>query len=197
MAVEITNGYITLQEYKDYAEIDTADNPDDELIANLIEAASRMIDVKTSRTFYARTETRSYDVPSSRKLRLDDDLISITTLTNGDDTTIADTEYNLIPANETPKFAIVLTDITAVYWVASTAGSYEQVIDVEGSWGYSTTAPENIKLATKMIVKNAYDKREGQGVEGVAKVTAMGVVLAPIGIPKMAAKLISPYIRKI
>lgn len=193
----ITKGYITLLEYQNYHTDMGGDNVDDAVIERLIEAASRAIDIKTSRTFYERTETRSFDVPSGRELRLDDDLLAITTLSNGDGTTIADTEYNLRPANVTPKFAIKLTDITTVRWLSSSAGSYEQVIDVAGTWGYSVTAPEDIKLATKIIVKNAYDKREGQGVEGVAKVTAVGVILAPVGIPRMAAKMIKPYMKRL
>ena len=69
----ITNGYATLPEFKAWVDITSADAPDDGVIEDIIETASRHIDNTTGRTFYARTETRYYDVPDGRQIDLDDD----------------------------------------------------------------------------------------------------------------------------
>jgi hypothetical protein len=67
--------------------IKNPDTVDDALIEQCVEAASRAIDKHTNRTFYARTQTRLYNVPGwqtgfERVLYLDDDLLTVTTLTN-------------------------------------------------------------------------------------------------------------------
>jgi len=68
---------------------------DDETLNDIITRASRLFDKLTRRTYYARTETRYYGVPDTRELALDDDLLTITTLTNGDGVVLTATEYYL------------------------------------------------------------------------------------------------------
>ena len=87
------NSYVTRADFLEWVTPQdvTADAVDDSVIDDILEAASRYIDSQCHRAFYPRTETRSYDVPNGRKLIVDDDLLAITTLTNGDDNTIAST----------------------------------------------------------------------------------------------------------
>ena len=69
----ITNGYVTLDEYKkNYQRIgvDDVDPEDDAFIEQAIEAASRWIDRETATQFYASTETRYFDVPDTAILDL-------------------------------------------------------------------------------------------------------------------------------
>ena len=75
----IINGYATLAEFKALLGITSTNATDDSIIEDCIEAASRYIDGKTRRTFYARTETRYFSVPDGgeRQLDLDDDLLTI------------------------------------------------------------------------------------------------------------------------
>ena len=112
------NSYATLAEFKNYKDISSTDADDDGVIEDLLEEASRYIDGETNRTFYPRVETRYFSVPETlgRQLDLDDDLLAITTLTNGDDGTIASTEYNLLPKNKTPYYAIKLKEASTEYW---------------------------------------------------------------------------------
>lgn len=179
--------YITLAEYKQYADITSTDATDDAALTQLIASACAMIDTLTNRTFTLRTETRLFDVPPGRTLWLDDDLYSVTSVTNGDGVAVSSADYVLLPANVRPCYAISL--IGDVYWTGNTTTD-KQVIRVVGAWGYSTSPPADIKFAALEIARAAAGRRSGQGQEGVARVTAGGIVITPQGIPKAAAEVI-------
>lgn len=133
--------------------IGATETTDDALINDFIEQVSRMIDSAGKRHFYPLIETRHYDIPypsanifwtrntlgynSRDKLVLDDDLLAIDSVTNGDDTTISATNYLLYPANRYPKFALKLKDTSNVAWQRDASGNHEQVIEIAGTWGYS------------------------------------------------------------
>ena len=193
----ITNGYATLAEFKLWADVTSTDSDDDTVIEDIIEAASRWIDDETGRTFYARTQTRYFDVPldGSRELKLDDDLLTITSITNGDGNTIDDSsEINTIPKNVTPYYAIKIKAGSTYYWTQDSSGNVEDVIAIAGTWGYSATAPHDIRQACLIIANNMYKKRHGEGEQG-ATLTPAGVVLSPAGMPVMAAKICRRYKR--
>ena len=157
----ISNGYSTLAQFKPLAKITSTDATDDTAIEGLIEDASRFLDSETGRTFYARTETRYFSLPEDggRELRMDDDLLTITTLTNGDAATIAATEYNLIPKNSTPKYAIRLKEASDYWWEADSSGNTEYVITIVGTWGYTATAGNDIRSACLQIALSMYQGR--------------------------------------
>ena len=138
----IVNGYLTLAEYKRGAAINDStdsDATDDIVIEDLIEEASRLFDELTGRTYYPRVETRYHDTPAEgRELWLDDDLLDLTILTNGDDTSIADSDYHLVPKNDSPHYIIRLNQSSNEIWDLDSAGNSENVIDVLGVWGYHT-----------------------------------------------------------
>ena len=133
------NTYATLAEYKAFVtargQSVSTDANDDVVIDGLLEQASRYLDSKTSRWFYPRIEQRYFTLPGKSRLDLDADLLEVITLTNGDDVAIASTEYNLLPRNYSPKFAIELTDITSTTWASDSSGSSEFVIDLVGVFG--------------------------------------------------------------
>lgn len=201
----ITNGYCTLQELKDLKRITSTDATDDAVIEKLIEDASRMIDAVCGRWFYAATQTRRFDVPDSSVLRFDEDLLSITTLTNGDGATIASTEYVFKPANSYPKYLLMLLPTSTVTWQLTSAGNELQAISVAGSWGYvdrtaidarSVRVINNTRRACLEIAHMKYQQRMGQNVTGSVVVTPSGVVQTPEGaMPKAAYDAIEPYVR--
>jgi len=197
--MSIENGYATLAEYKAWQTVTSTDATDDEVIEDIIEAVSRYIDGETARTFYARTDTRYFSVPdpASRQLDLDDDLIAIAEdgLTNGDDNTIAATEYNLIPKNVTPYRAIKLKASSTYYWTYDSDGNTEYVISVEGTWGWAATAPHDIRQACLMIAISMYKRRFGENVSSTYKVTAAGIVVTPQDVPSQATAIIRKYNR--
>jgi hypothetical protein len=190
----ITNGYATLEDFLLFVAPDAErDEMDDALIESLITAASRYIDNVTRRRFYASTETHYFDTPESgRDLWLNDDLLAVTTLTNGDGTVIPAAEYKLHPYNITPYYMLTLKASSDVYWQGEADGDTEGVISIAGSWGYSATAPEDIKEACLMIARNVYRGRTGE-TAGSATVTGAGVVITPKDVPQLAAAIIERY----
>jgi hypothetical protein len=199
--VAIVNGYTTLASFKLFAiPQGGVDAADDTVIEDLITAASRFIDAKTGRTFYSRAETRYYDVPRSqnnrRELWLDDDLISVTTLTNGDGTVIAAADYYLLPRNSTPKFSVVLKRSSySVYWRGDDDYDPEGAIELEGVWGYSATAPADITQACNWIALSAYKRRFGENLSERSVVTNSGVIVTPEDIPSIAWEIVRRYKR--
>lgn len=215
----ITNGYATLAEFKSFARITSTDATDDVVIEYIVESSSRFIDGATGRTFYSRAaETRYFDVPASdyylsngsfrgdpswsrlNTLYLDDDLLSIDTggLINGDGTVITASNYILLPNNLSPKYGIRLKYNASSLWTFSSAGEYLQVISVKGAWGFSSTAPTDIKLACLMIANDAYKTRfVDMGQAGTARITAAGVVITPDAIPRKAAQILDGYRRMV
>jgi hypothetical protein len=191
----ITNGYATLAAYKTWGKITSTDATDDTVIESIIEGVSRYIDSRTGRTFYARTETRYYDVPADRgrSLMLDDDLLTVTTLTNGDSDTIAATEYHLLPKNITPKREIRLTKTTTEYWDTDSEGDDEWVISVAGTWGYASATPHDIREACYLITQSFYKRRFGENISSSVKVTGAGVVITPQDVPSAAADILNRY----
>lgn len=102
----VVNGYCTLDELKARLDISTTDTADDTKLEVIIQAASRAIDAKTGRRFYATTadETRYYTAEADDVV-FTDEIISVTSLLTDDDgtrayaTTWASTDYELEPVN--------------------------------------------------------------------------------------------------
>lgn len=135
-----TNLYATLAEYKAYSvargQTSTTDTADDGVIVDLLEAASRYLDDKTGRQYYPSIETRLYDYPNTRELKLRADLLEVITLSNGDGTAIASTDYVLETANHTPYWKLRLRATATTYWLPDTANGTEQAIELYGWFGY-------------------------------------------------------------
>jgi hypothetical protein len=134
------NSYATLAEYKAYrvarGQTATVDATDDIQIDNILNAASRWIDKFTARYFYPYYKTRYYDIPDSRRLWLDDDLLAITSLTNGDSTVISSSDYLSEDYNATPYFSLKLKSNVDTTWEWDSDNGHEKVIQVAGTWGY-------------------------------------------------------------
>lgn len=196
----ITNGYTTLAAQKAAMIPNGATNTaDDGVIESMITQASRIFDGETLRTFYARTETHYYDCPADGRTLdiLDDDLLTVTTLTNGDGSVITSTTYALRPRNTTAKNQIVLNLLGTTLFTISTTTGTEDAISVLGTWGYSSTTPADVEAAVIDIVTNAYHRRFGVNTEGAATVTGSGVVITPRDIPDSAWRTIARYRRRL
>jgi len=190
------NAYCSLEQIKNRLNSlgTSTDTIDDSVIDEMIEQASRAIDAFCGgRTFYARTETHYFDMPNDRQLDLDDDLLAVTTLTNGDGVEIIAADYILINRNKPPYFAIRLKETSSVVWQLDDDGNSEQVISLAGTWGYvdrddtDTRSARFIRLTEAMaidIVMAEYKKLSGVNTTGTAIVTAAGVVITPEGLPQ-------------
>lgn len=123
-------------------------------------------------------------------LLVDEDLLTVTTLTNGDGTEISSADYVLVPRNVTPKIGIQLLS----------SASWEQDVDswisVEGTWGYSAVAPSDIVHATLRLAGYMYRQRDATTYDTVAFPDA-GMMTVPQGIPRDVAVLLEPYRKRL
>ena len=186
--------YATLAQVKDY--LDIGADTDDVLLQNLIDRAEIAIETYTRRVFEAETQTRYYERcdldDSGFVLLVDRDLLTITTLTNGDSssTVIPATEYWLVPRNRTPKHGIRLKVDSTYSWEFDT----DYWVSVLGTWGYSTTAPYDIVQATIRLVAYYYAQKDAQ-VFDVTAVPEAGVITVPQGMPRDVKVILDPYVR--
>ncbi len=173
--------YTTVADVKAYLHINSS--ADDALLADLVAHASRLIDAYCGRWFEARQETRFYDAAgphiAGRLLLLDADLLSVTTLTNGDGTVIDPDDIILRPINWPPYFGIALRQGSGLDWTY--IDDPEGAISVAGTWGYSATPPEPIVHAAVRLAAWLYRQRD-TGADGSA-------------LPPDVRDLIAPYVR--
>jgi hypothetical protein len=198
----VTNGYCTIDEFKDFARIRYADKSgntvqststlDDGVIGLLIEAASRYIDKQAGRTFYASTQTRYYDVPldTTGLLMFDVDFMSVTDVINGDGDSISSDDYILQPVNGTPYYGIIPI-VPSLYWKPDGNGNTLGVVSVTGSCGGASTTPADITEACLLITKAAYNRRSGENMTSTSIITQGGIVITPEDVPAKAMDIIS------
>lgn len=201
----ITNGYCTLDELKRELAIESLHVLDDAVLEAIIEDASRAVDAFCGRQFFAAAASASYDVPDNGDptLWLDDDWLTVSTITNGDGASIAASLCDLWPKNGVSYAALRLKDSSNLYWTGTTGGDDLGVIAIAGSTGYVNRAASdaksarvisNTKRAAIVIAAALYRKRTGQETTA-ATVTGAGLVLTPQGIPRDAAQLLEGYRR--
>jgi len=186
--------YCTSTQLKRY--IGTAQAGDDALLAELVTRASRRVDEYCGRTFVQRTETRKYDAVrdvDGRVLLVDDDLLAITTLTNGDGEVIAATEYVLLPTNDTPKHAIRIRASASNTWTYTT--DPEEAIEIAGTWGFAlgTTAPDDIQHLTIRLAAWYYAQRKAPFE--ATRLPGLGQTIIPASIPPDIARGLDLYVR--
>jgi len=133
--MNLVNSYATLSDYKAYVvargQSATTDTTDDGVIQDLLVAASRYLDLKTWRIFYPRVEETLFDIPESNDLYLDNDMLEIVSLTNGDAVLIASTQY-ITQGAKPPFWCVSLRRNSTVSWETPTSGNTQQVISLIG-----------------------------------------------------------------
>ena len=192
--------YATLAQVKDY--LDITSDTDDVLLAYLITRAQTAVESYCQRVFEAATETRYFEWQHLDErgfiLWVDRDLLTITTLTNGDSsgTAIPATEYWLCDGNGGrnlgPPYHGIRLKVDSTYsWEFDT----DYWVSVAGTWGYSATAPADVAHATIRMVSYYYAQKDSH-VFDVTAVPEAGVITVPQGIPRDVVRLLGPY-RKI
>lgn len=177
--------YLTLEEMKAYISAQITTAVDDYLLTEALQSAQKEIDGHCGRSFESSTGTRYYretdikDYPgiANELLILDDDLQSVSTLTNGDDTTITSTDYWLEPRNKSVYSRIHLK--TGKTWIFNTDGE----VAVAGTWGFTTAADSFIKEMTREVAAYLYQLRSAP-VYDVVTSPAEGVITIPKGMPQ-------------
>jgi len=215
----ITHGYVTIDQFHSYKRVGTEQVTDDTVIALLIESASRYIDRNTSRRFFLNgVESHYFNVPgweawitsghsyysgygnptqiNEPSLMLDDDLYSLTSVVNGDGTTLVEnTDFVQVPFNGLPKYKLEM--IGTNYWKAQGNTNPVRCILVSGTWGYCDIAdvPGDLVEACLMIVSSAYNRRLGENVMQKVQVSTAGAVISPDDVPAKSADILRCYQR--
>jgi hypothetical protein len=169
--------YASRDELKTYLKI-TASG-DDTLLTNAVDAATLAIDAYTGRSFTATTATRYYtaDAVRGNTLWLDDDLLTVTTLTNGDTSVLTSPYYHLHPRNAGPYHSIRL--LSTAGWAFATDGE----ISIAGTWGYMATPDALIKQACLWLGAYFYRLKDSQ-VFDVTATPELGQITIPKGMPQ-------------
>lgn len=128
--------YATLTQARAYLKLDTAETGDDALLTDFIRYACRYCDTRAGTRFYPEIATRNFDVPSSGKLQFDDNLLALTSITNGDSEAIALTDMIYYPATLYPRYGISIKAGASQSWVGTDDGDHAQAIALAGVWGY-------------------------------------------------------------
>lgn len=171
-------------------ELNISDGTDSDLIAGYITIAQRTIEapapIGTGRVFEAASDTTRYlDAPAyasadpdgpSYVLSLIDygDLCAITSIVNGDGTTVSASAYTTTPRYKTPYYEIRLKRYGSVVWTYSS--NPEGAIAITGRWAYSTTAPADIQRAAIRMVVWMYRSRDNANADQAVQ-TDQGIIL--------------------
>lgn len=157
--------YITVTDLLDYINTQTGGTPatvDGDgmaLYQTLVDEAQAEIERVTGRTFEASASAARKFGPervSGATLNLDD-LLTITSVVDGDGTTVAAlTGYNTRPRNAAPYYALV--NISGSWAVAE-----DEPVTITGTWGFSTTAAADVKRLAKRLAYFFFQKRTQTG----------------------------------
>lgn len=192
--------YVDVSALKQYLGNTTA--ADDALLSALLSAAQSTIDRYTRRTFEASADSTKYldgvqPYVNGRWLHVSEvgDLCAITSITNGDGTTVSASSYvteprNVATGNVEPIRAIKLKDNASIAWTYT--GTPENAITIVGRWAYSVTAPASVVQACKILAAYYY-KQKDAGTFDVVAVPEMGTITVPQGMPRTAQVLLNPY----
>lgn len=152
---------------------------------------SFQVTVDTTRTLDAIRDVENYLLT----LDLDEDLCQITSITNGDGTSVSPSLYVTNPRNTTPWYALQFK------WVASTAWTFtnspENSISITGRWGYSTSAPADIHRAHKRLAAWYYRQKSSQADIDRPLLTPGGVTILPSKVPSDVMAILEPYRRRV
>lgn len=190
--------YATKAQVKQYLGIPSGTTSEDDLIDDIIDRVQAFVNSYTGRLFEASADTtRKFDAKrdtSDNRLMLtfDHDLVSITSITNGDGTSVTASEYVMIPTNYSPKFAIRFKASANKYWTYE--DDPEEAITIVGRWCYSLTAPLDVEQAVIRLTSYIYRQKDNAG-EFDRTILAGNSTLLPTQIPRDVLEYLHPYIR--
>lgn len=125
--------YATLPQLRRYLGLRDGQTADDTLLAELLGAASHLIERYTGRRFYPARGVRRYDCRRAFALLFDRDLLALHALTNGDGRHIDPVDVHLQPPGG-PVYGGLLLDKTRVAFVYD--DDPLEALAVDGTWGY-------------------------------------------------------------
>ena len=198
--------YCTLDEVREFGKFKTAETADNTLLESLITRVSALFDNKCGRVIVADADTTHYftqddiadcDYDGGIKigdLMLDDTLVAITSLTNGDATVIASSDYLLLPRAYERKSYIRIKEASTVSWDFDDDG----YIEVVGRWAYAASTPEDVKQAVIESVLYTYHRRGDNFMTTDKPQQSMdGTRFLPIAWTMFAKEVIEHYRKRV
>ena len=198
----MATAYPTVAEVKTYLSASAA--TDDAVITQIVNGVVDFVERYCGHKFIEAAAQTIYVSPEypnvlgrHRRVLLvrDYDLVSVTTLTNGDAVVVASTDYRLLPLDGPPYFMIELDADSGLYWWRGSDGA--GVVTIVGTTGWKTDAvPDAIFLGILEFCKHVYKTRSSGG-EGPVTLTARGGVIIPPGsVPQGVLDKLDLYARR-
>lgn len=185
------NPYATLEQLKLHLQID--DNADDVALERLLNGVTASINSYTRRVFWSVTATKYYTPDDPTALEIDD-LLSITTLKTDPDadrsygTTWTTDDYDLVPFNTFPKTQILVRPYGTLYFPV-----WRLSVEIAGSWGFSTTPPDDIVEATLVMANRLWKRRDTP--LGIAGFPELGESRLIPGVDPDIVERLAPYVK--
>lgn len=181
------------------AYLDITTTGENTLIGTLVDAAQAMIERYTGRRFdVTQDSTRRFNPlvdAKGRTLMFDSELAQApTTVVNGDGVTVTSQQYVTLPGNDAPYYGLRLLQSGGVTWAWD--ADPERAIAVTGRWGYSSTAPADVKHAAIRLTAWLYRQRENAPEADRTVTTVTGDTLRPMRMPADIEAILAPYVRR-
>ena len=162
------------------------------ILQDCIDDATAAINSHTRRNFLGTPGTYyvnrfGQDKVVNQALYLTRDLHTLVGVVNGDTQVIPTGSVWLEPRNDGPPYRILRLKSQYV-WVWNT----DSDVVISGTWGYSTTVPDDIRRATIQLAAYYY-KLKDTGVGDVAGFAEGGEVTIPKGIPDTVKIILEKY----
>lgn len=201
----ITNGYITLAQFKQRFNVTTTDANRDTDLELVIQATSRAIEYETGTVFYAGTPAtqRYFPVEFACKVFVDD----CTTITavavdydwdgTAETTLTASTDYLSFPVNSGPALAGIIQWIELTPW--SSYGSFPignpRGLAVTATYGNNTAAALDLVREACLLQSNRIWARRNAPF-GVAGANEFGVPIVIVKLDPDVVQLLAPVSRR-
>jgi hypothetical protein len=187
-----TPRYATLSDLKNYLSSNgMLDAVQDDLLTDCLLEAEGAIDAYTRRNFAGTAGTVYYSRWTANvagpALYLDRDLVTLTSLVNGDGQTIPVGSVWVEPRNEGPPYRVLRLYSSYVY-----SWNTDSEIIVSGTWGFSTSAPEDIHGAAVRLAAYRFRLKD-VGPGDVAGFSEAGETTIARGLPEDLKFVLAPY----
>lgn len=183
--------YVTLSDLKHYLGLGTETDADD-VLQRCITSAERAIESYTRRNFVGTPGTMVFNRFEQDRVRqnafwLNDDLHTLTAMTLGDGRAVPTDSVWLEPREGPPYRIIRLKSAYAFSW------NTDSDMQVVGTWGYGTVAPDDVQQATLRYATHLYRQKDVTPNDQVGYDQGAGVQPMGRGMPDDVRYILAPY----
>lgn len=193
----MADAYPTATQVKTFLGISSSG--DDTTIGYIVDGVTDFIERYCGRSFVdaaAQTIKVMPEYPNllgRRELLIKDwDVVSVTSITNGDGETISD--YTLLPLNGPPYYKIEIDLDAGQVWNRGSDGA--GVVTIVCTTGYASAVPNDIYLAFIQLCAWLYRARSAGAGGAVTTATREGLTIAPSEIPPNIRETLDLYKRQ-